>query len=88
MNAHRRNHFHKVASDMNNYVAMSAYYYYQNQYSRSIRNQRDYLAMYPRPSLMNSGLGSLMAYGLYAIGMPENVVRFGYRFGYFLDSNA
>ncbi len=55
---------------------------------RPISNQRYYLAIYQRPSLMNSGLGGLMAYGLYAIGMPANVVRFGYRFGYFLDSNA
>jgi len=89
MNAYRLNHFYNVAAAMNNYVAVSAYNYYnQNQYFHTIRDQGNYLVTYERPSVLNSGLSSLFAYGLSAIGMPASVVNFGYRFGYFIDSNA
>jgi len=89
MNAYRLNHFYNVARAMNNYVAVSAYNYYnQNPYYHNIRDQGNYLITYQRPSLLNSGLRNLLGYGLNAIGMPSNVVNFGYRFGYFIDVNA
>ena len=77
-------HFNNVARSMNNYVIASSYNYYRNRN----RDQRNYLVMYERPSLMNWGLGGLMAYGLGAIGLPSSVVSYGYRFGAFLDNNA
>jgi hypothetical protein len=77
-------HFNNVARNMNNYLIASSYNYYRNQ----SRDQRNYFIMYERPSLMNSGLSGLMAYGLSYIGLPANVVNVGYRFGAFLDNNA
>ncbi len=74
-------HFNNVARNMNNYVVAS---YHRNR----VRDQRNYLLMYQKPSLVTSGLSGLMAYGLQAVGMPANVVKFGYRFGSFLDNNA
>lgn len=88
MDPYRSNHFNRVAMDMNNYLIASTYRYYQNQHYRSIRDRRNGLMMYQRPSVFQTGLGGLLAYGFHAVGLPSSVVQMGYRFGYFLDSNA
>jgi hypothetical protein len=86
MNPYRLNHFYNVARAMNNYVAASAYnYYHPNQYYQSVRDQGNYMAEYQRPSLGDFSLSGLLAYGLQAIGLPANVVNFGYRMGYMVD---
>jgi len=73
-------HFHRVARDMNNYVAASAYNYYNQP-----RRDRG-LVMYQASPSTSGGLGGLIAYGLYSIGMPSSIVTYGYRLGYFFDS--
>jgi hypothetical protein len=85
MNQYRFNsHFNNVARSMNNYVIASSYNYHWNR----TRDQRNYLLMHQTPSLVTSGLSGVLAYGLHAVGMPANVVKFGYHFGSFLDNNA
>ncbi len=81
-------HFSKVSAAMNNYVAASSRSYYQNQYYRNMADQRDYFVVNQRPALMTSGLSGLIAYGLHTIGLPQPVVNFGYRIGYFLDVHS
>jgi hypothetical protein len=88
MNPYRLNHFHNVARAMNNYVAVSAFNYNRNLYHRSIPDQGNYLIMYGKPSLMNSGLSGLLAYGLHTIGMPTTIINYGYRLGRFFDVYA
>ena len=44
--------------------------------------------MYQKPSLFDSGLGGMMAYGLSAIGLPSSLANYGYRIGSFFDKYA
>ncbi|UJR26132.1 hypothetical protein I4U23_007476 [Adineta vaga] len=81
MNPHMLNHYFRVARDMNNYVALSAYQYYRTSSYSRLRDQGNVLTEYQRPSLFSSGFGSLLAYGLYALRMPAPVVNIGYRLG-------
>lgn len=86
MNPARRQHFLRVARQMNNYVAVTSHYYYRTPYYPHYNDRANFLSTYQTPSLTTGGLGGLLAYGLGAIGMPTSVVNFGYRIGYFLDS--
>ncbi len=83
MDPYRLMHFNNVARNMNNYALASTDNYYQ-----STSDQRNYLFMYEKPLLMNSGLGDVMSYSLQALGIPANIVQFIYNFGSFLDNNA
>jgi hypothetical protein len=88
MNPYMLNHFFNVARNMNNYIVATSYYQHQNRYFQNGRDAGYSMPMYQSPSLLTSGLSSLFAYGLQTIGMPSNVVNFGYRLGYFIDINA
>ncbi|CAF2309135.1 unnamed protein product [Rotaria sp. Silwood2] len=83
-----RNHFANVARNMNNYVAASTRNYHHGRFYSPRHDRVNYLPMYNRPSIVNSGLSGFIASGLNAVGMPRSVVNMGYRFGYFFDSYA
>ena len=88
MDPNRAQHFNRVAMSMNNYLVASNHRYYQNQHYRAIHDRRNDYMLYQRPTLNQNGLGGFLAYGLNVVGLPTNVVRYGYRFGSFLDNNA
>ena len=82
MNTYKRRHFHNVARNMNNYVAV---YGHRRQHPQ-ITDQENYLLMYPRHSTSYHGYSGLFASSLRQIGMPSSLVDFGYGFGSFFDS--
>ncbi|CAF0813105.1 unnamed protein product [Adineta ricciae] len=88
MNPRMMNHYLRVAHEMNNYVASSAHNYYRTQTYSFLRDRRNFLTAYQPQTLMTAGVGNMLAYGLYALRMPQSVVNFGYRLGYMMDTHA
>lgn len=88
LNPYMNNHFLNVATAMNNYVAISSYGYYENQYYKIYRDKRNYGIINQIPSLTTTGFSGLIAYGLHTIGLPPKVVNLGYRIGYFIDVHS
>jgi hypothetical protein len=81
MDARTLRHFHRVAMNMNNYAMMYEYNYYSAVDSAPMPGYQQPFNSFN----INVGLGDSLAESLFAFGMPNSVVNFGYRFGQIFD---
>jgi hypothetical protein len=80
MSPYTRAHFKRVARNMNNYVAASAYNFYPGYDGVPMEVYQPTYYSYP-------SLGNHFADRLYSVGMPNGIVNLGYYIGGLFDGN-